>query len=131
MSPVQRGGIRGQETLEKRVVKIVERLVTDFGMDHITVTLKFDNKNDDDARCICEAINEWQYRQVILTWHLNLAVIMTDDELRDVAIHELVHTMISPLWDSLPTGQQNKYTLVNVFATENVARVISHLVERP
>ncbi len=52
---------------------------------------------------------------------------LLDEEVEQTAIHELVHCMNACLWESLPDKYQNSHSKLNELATENVARLITHL----
>lgn len=86
--------------------------------------------NHSEERVACETNADWEYRQVSFKWNLPLVASLTDDDLNETAVHELIHALIAPLWDCLTDKQQaKKHTgKLNELATENVARVITHLM---
>ena len=121
--------IRDQNLLEERVTTLMDRLVKDLDLGWLRVTNKFDPCNLDTDRVLCETKADWEYRSATLLWNLHQVASTPDEYLEATAIHELVHALNSPIWESLTGPQQEKLQPLNELATENVARVIHHLLE--
>lgn len=122
--------IRDQEALEQRCIDVVDRLIKELDLGWLKVRVSFDPRNEDTERILCEAKSDWEYRQVVFIWNLHQVASATDEELEETGVHELVHALNNPLWSSLTTAQQERFSKLNELATENVARVISHLLGR-
>lgn len=121
-----KSGIRNQEKIEQRVNDLVERLVTDFDLSWIIFKNSFDPAIDGD-RVVCQTFCDWEYRQATFKWNTHQLSSMTDEDVEVTAVHEIVHVLNVCLWESLPDKYQNSHNKLNELATENVARLISHL----
>lgn len=121
--------IRDQELHEARCTLIVERIAYELDLQWLRITNRFDMCTDEPDRTVCETIADWEYRQVTFAWNIVQVAAAEDAELEQVATHELCHALIAPLWESLTPPQQGKLTKLNELATENVARVITHLLD--
>ncbi len=118
--------IRNQAEIESRINAIVTRLVADFDLAWMTFKNTFDPAIDGD-RIVCQTFCDWEYRQASFKWNAHQVASMHDDEIEATAIHELVHCLNACLWESLPERYQNSHNKLNELATENVARLITHL----
>jgi hypothetical protein len=96
----------------------------------MNIVITFDSSHSED-RTACEATCDWEYRQVSFKWNLPIVAGLTDRDLEETALHELVHPLIAPLWDCVPEADQEntKIAKLHELATENVARAIRHLIE--
>lgn len=98
---------------------------------HITVGWDTKHADGDDGRIACTTVADWEYRQVGFVWNVPIVATLTDEDLHDTALHELVHALIAPLWDSVPEKKQENKQIakLNELAVENVCRVIKHVLE--
>lgn len=119
--------IRDQELHESRCTHVVEELTQMLDVGWMTFHNKFESSAE--GRVICEATTDWEYRQCCLTWNLHHVATMLGDELMSAAVHEIVHALNAPVWESLPTKEQVKVEKLNELATENMARAIIHLLK--
>jgi hypothetical protein len=92
-------------------------------MDWLTIKHKFDDRIDGD-RVIAETIADWEYRQATIRWNLPTVACLSDAELDDTIVHEYVHVLNAPLYESLPETLKDRLAKHNEFSTENVARAI-------
>jgi hypothetical protein len=116
---VTKGRREVEDRLRQLVADVANRL--DLGWLDISVTFRDDSTDDTP---LCEELGDWHYRRAALRWSVTHAASATDEELHGAAVHELVHALIGPLWDSLPDKQQTELTKLNELATENVTRAI-------
>ena len=121
--------IRNQAELEKRINTLIERLATDFDLGWMTFKNSFDPAIDGD-RIVCQTFCDWEYRQSTFKWNAHQLSSMHDDEIELTAIHEMVHCLNAVLWESLPDKYQNSLSKHNELATENMARLSTHLYKR-
>jgi hypothetical protein len=121
--------IRDQELLEARCIAVVERIAEELDLGWLKIVNSFDPRNSED-RVVCECKSDWEYRQCSLLWNLHQVASTTDEDLEEIAVHELVHGLNDPVWGSLSGAQQEKLGRLNELATENVARVILHLLKK-
>jgi hypothetical protein len=127
---VTKSSIRDQPLIEARVQDMVDRLAEALDLGWLKITLKFDPRNLDTDRVLCEALSDWEYRQVSFLFNLHQLASTPDEELQDTIVHELVHALNSPIWSSLTNKQQDRHAKLNELATENCARVINHLLSK-
>jgi hypothetical protein len=120
--------IRDQDNIEQRIHDLTDRLLHDMDLGWLRLTNSFDQSAE--GRTICETICDFEYRQATLRWSLVQAATLTDAELELTAIHELSHCLTACVWESLSSKQKDKLFKLNELATENVARCISHLLQR-
>lgn len=123
-----KSSIRDQAAIEQRVNDLITRLSADFDLAWITLHNRFDPKNED--RILCTTLCDWEYRQASFTWSLPQLAIISDEDLEVVAIHEIVHVLNAPVWESLTPKEQDRLGKLNELATENVTRVIAHLISK-
>ena len=121
--------MRNEKAEEKRIQDLFDTYYRLFGLDWLTINLKFRTRTDDDARIVAETITDWEYRQASIEWNLTQTAALSDKEPSDTVIHEIVHILNAPLWRSLSDKVQVSHHTLNEFATENVARVIANLVD--
>ncbi|MDE3023764.1 MAG: hypothetical protein KGI54_18265, partial [Pseudomonadota bacterium] len=106
----------------------VDELLQRFEMQWTTIINRFNTSLEAD-RVVCATMADWEYRQASLNWNLPLVATFTDDELKAVAVHELVHVLTAPIWESIPTGRtRDNLFRLNELATENVSRVLLALL---
>lgn len=112
-----------------RATAIVEEIVNRFDLGWMQWVVAFDPKAQDDNRVLCQTICDWYYRQTTLLFNLPTLASTTDAQLRGVVIHEIVHALIAPLFTSLTEAVQERLHDVNELSTENVSRVLEHLLK--
>lgn len=115
--------IRDEAKLKARLTRITKETAKRLDLDWQMINVNFDASNGEE-RILCSTESDWEYRQATLTWNLVQAAVTTDDLLRATAVHELVHVLTAPLWNSIPTKLQGPLEKLNELATENVARAI-------
>ncbi len=118
--------IFNQTAIERRVNDCVTRLTHDFDLGWMKFTNAFDSRADGD-RIVCETICDFEYRQATFRWNYHLVSTMDDDDLEETAVHEIVHCLNAPTWESLPGKYQSSLAKLNELSTENLSRVITHL----
>jgi hypothetical protein len=121
--------IRDRLDNEQRCIDMMDGLSGRFDLGWLRINHAF-NVARDEERIACRTVCDFEYRQVSFVWYLAAVASMPDDELESVAIHELVHAMMAPLWNSLNERTQDKLHVMNELATENVTRMIE-AVMRP
>lgn len=119
---------------QERAEEAIRQAAYDMGLPGwLYITVAFDPKHADgeDGRVACTTTCDWEYRQVSFLWNLPIVATLTEQDLHDTALHELVHALIAPLWDCVrEEDQENKHIgKLNELATENVTRVIRHIME--
>lgn len=118
--------IRGREKLEDRIRTAVLALADLMDLGWLEVQLRFDESGG--SRAVASASCDWQYRRIVITWDLTECSILKDEELERVAVHELCHALVEPIWDSHPNRDKDHVTKLGELVTENVARVVLHLL---
>lgn len=121
-----KASIRNQAAIEARATDAVDRILTELDLGWLAVTVKFDASNKDD-RIAADITCDFEYRQACLTFSLSQIALMHDEDLEDLAVHEICHALIAPLWESLSSAQQGKLYKLNELSVENVSRAISFL----
>ena len=102
----------------------MRRLQRQFDLGWLEIQILFDESGDGDSHC--STVCDWQYRRAVFTWNNVRSAILDDEELELVAIHELVHPLIEPIWDAHPDKAETAVIKVGrAVYMENVARVIS------
>lgn len=118
---------------EARAEEAIRQAAYEMGIPAwLEIAVAFDPKHvEDDGRIACTTHCDWEYRQVSFIWNLPIVATLTEDALRKIAIHELVHALIAPLWDCIDEKAQEDTLIskLNELATENVTRVLNHLME--
>lgn len=51
---------------------------------------------DDESTCACTN-SSWTYRKAHITWYIEKLSTLSDHELEDVVVHELVHVLLAPV----------------------------------
>jgi len=125
----RKASIKDQEAIEQRVMAVMDDLIEQFKLDWWRVRVRFDPRIDGDERVVCDTTADWEYRQVGFVWSLFQLPSLTDEELHAIAVHEIVHMLMSPIWNELSEPQQTRLHKNNELATENIARVISHVLK--
>jgi hypothetical protein len=120
--------IRDRDKVEARVRKLVTKLVKTLDLGWLEVQVRFDEGTSPDSP-VCGSQCDWQYRRIVMSWNLENAAPLLDDELQLVAVHELCHALIEPIWSCLPEEQTKEQRGLGEMSTENVARVIHHLLK--
>ena len=118
--------IRDQAKIELRINALTVRLAADFDLGWMTFKNSFDPSIDGD-RIVCQTFCDWEYRQATFKWNAHQLASMSDAEVEETAIHEIVHCLNACLWESLPDKYQNSHNKLNELATENISRLITHL----
>lgn len=121
--------IRNQAEIEQRVCDLVTRLAAEFDLSWVTLHNRFDPTIGDD-RVLCTTTCDWEYRQASFTWSLIQLASTEDEELELIAIHEIVHVLNAPVWESLTPKEQNRLGKLNELSTENITRVIAALMKK-
>lgn len=121
----KQSGIRDQDELERRVCDMVETVAAAMDLGWLKITNGFHTDAED--RIICQTVADWEYRQSSLKWSLVQLATLTDEDLLLTIIHELVHCLNAPVWESLSSKEQGRLEKLNELATENCARAIAHL----
>jgi hypothetical protein len=124
--------IRDREANQKRCEQLVAKLVKRLDLGWLRVNHAYTTAREEDAasRICCRAVADWEYRQVSFIWTLAIASSVPDSELLEIAVHEIVHALNAPLYKSLTDAQQQRLHEVNELSTENMSRVILHLLEK-
>lgn len=120
--------IRNRRKLEKRITAIVDELVEAMDLGWLEVQLRFDEFGNREAPSVAKSACDWQYRRNVMTWTLPEASSLTNTELQLVAIHELCHSLIEPLWDAHPEREDRGVVNLGELVTESVARVVQFLL---
>lgn len=115
--------LRGQDQIEASIEAISDNLVERLELGWLRIVHRYETRADGE-RVVAEAVADWEYRQVSIVWSVGVALTLSNDELRRVLLHELIHAMIAPLWVELPDALQGKLAKHNELATENVARMV-------
>lgn len=118
--------IREAKLLKARIEQIVEDAALLMDLGWLEVQLRF---NDGGADYVAAASCDWQYRRIVITWTLPECIALKDAELKRVAVHELCHALIEPIWDSHPYKEKDHVAKLGELVTENVARVVLHLLK--
>jgi hypothetical protein len=117
--------IRDQKKCEARIKAMAAELQTTLCLDWLTITHQFNNGYIEGDERVCAAtIADWEYRQASIIWQVQIAILLEDDALEEVIVHELVHVLNASLWESLPERVKNDMHKMNEYATENVTRAI-------
>jgi predicted protein tyrosine phosphatase len=122
-------GVRNQAALEQRVNKVVQSFVDLFDLGWVRIINKFDPRVDGD-RVICETVPDWEYRQATFIWNLHQVASLPDEKLDTTVIHEIVHVLNAPLFESLTPATQEKLAKLNELSVENVCRVIEFILTK-
>ena len=115
-----------EEDHKVRILAIANTLQSELDLGWLTINHKFNSRTDGESKT-AESVVDWQYRQATVIWNLAFAITCTDEEIRNTAIHEFVHILIAPLWDSIPRPMKHEdhFEALNEFSTENVTRAIA------
>jgi hypothetical protein len=115
--------IRNQKLEEARCANVFDEVLEALGMDWLTVHHKFSTKTDgDDARVAAETTTDWEYLQAGVEWRLPITLLLTDLELKRVAVHEAVHMLVASMEMQIPDEPlANK---ICELAVEHVTRAI-------
>lgn len=121
---------------KKRIQRITAALESQLGLDGwVQITHHFvegydgDTETDDAGtvtvyRTVAVTTPLWEYRVCKITWYLSSAIHQTDEELEQIAIHEYIHYLLSPVTTLLPKADYNGK--MEEFVTENLMRFIGH-----
>lgn len=115
--------IRNQAKIERNLLAITEQMAERFELGWMKIHVAFDTSQSDD-RILCQCFCDFEYRQATLRWNIRQAATSTDDELKETVIHELVHILNAPVWESMTELEQERLYKLNELATENVTRAI-------
>ena len=115
--------VRDKAALETRVHRMVNRTVKRLDLGWLEIQVRFDEGNTSEATCSTQC--DWYYRRAVMNWVLQEVSHMTDAELQLVTVHELCHALIAC---AVPETEE-KVNKLEELATENVARVIIHLMQ--
>lgn len=121
MKPDKRNRVRAEEAIRHTAYRLG---ITGW----LKITVKFDESHSED-RVVCQTTADWEYRQASFLWNLQEVASMADDELVEVAIHELCHALNHPMASCFTDTQRKQYAKLEELATENVARAILHLLQ--
>lgn len=69
---------------------------------------------------VAETEFNWEYRDGKITWYLPRCAAMSDAELAEAIVHELVHCLIASMEANVPA----KHSKTNEFAVETVTQAI-------
>lgn len=121
--------IRGQGAEERRIEAVVRSLARRLDLGWLHIANKYlPAALEDDARVACVAKADWEYRQVSLRWCLPVTMPLDKSRLTAVALHELVHALNAPVWESLTEKEQERLYKLNELSTENVTRALLALL---
>lgn len=85
-------------------------------VDHVFI----EGLHDEDPDTLAETFANWKYHNAKVKWYLPVACAMTDDYLEGTVVHELVHVLLSPVEQRIPS----KYEEQSEFAVESIAKAI-------
>lgn len=77
---------------------------------------------------IAETKTAWEYHQATIRWSLVNAAPLSDDELEETLVHELVHVMLAPIELPHRTDDDTPMNAVCEYTVSTVARAILRLV---
>lgn len=115
--------IRNQAKIEHNLRTITEQLAEQLELGWVKLSMSFDTGHSED-RVLCQCFCDWEYRQATIRWNVRQASSCTDDELKETALHELIHILNAPVWESMTELEQERLYKLNELATENVTRAI-------
>lgn len=122
------------EAAQKRVEKITHALEKELGLtDWWEIKHHFVEGHDGDTEMeehskvsvytTCAVTTaQWQYRRAKVTWYLPAVAGIDDDALEDIAVHEYVHVLNSPVAGLVKVNPL--HSLIDEFTTETISRVI-------
>lgn len=110
---------------KKRVMKSITKWKHILGLGAHKINIEWDRhtkESNPDVAIDCN--NSWQYRLICLNVYTPVTVENSDDELEHIVIHELSHTLLAPLAQSVDDEEN-----VHEFATTCVAQAIQWAYE--
>lgn len=69
-----------------------------------------------------DTMADWRLREATMTWYLERTVALTDEELDNLVIHEMLH----PILDPITPVDKDKVDLVE-YVTESLAKMIARV----
>jgi hypothetical protein len=115
--------IRNQALEEARCTAIFDEVLEALGMDWLRVSHKFSTKTEgDDSRIAAETTTDWEYMQAGVEWRLPITLLLSDLEVKRLAVHEAVHMLVASMEMQIPDEPlANK---ICELAVEHVTRAI-------
>jgi len=102
---------------EKRnIERTVTRWQTAMDLGFISIQNFF---SDEDPAHTAEVITSWEYREAGIIWYAKASG-MTQEEIDEVAIHELSHILVAPMSDHLPA----KHHKLEEFVVSSITKAI-------
>ena len=122
-----------QKALKKRVRKQTERAATDMGIALMgwRVYIRFNEGSFGDweqggqvERTAAVTTVSWQYQNANIQWYLAPCHGQSDQELYEIAVHELVHVLTGALMSRLKSKDEELLNELNESVTEHLARAL-------
>jgi hypothetical protein len=110
-------------SIEQRVLTAARDVERRLDLGWMTVTHKFDPRSCAEGT-IAETFVDWQYRQASIVWNISGVMALDRDDLYLTAVHEYVHVLVAPFWESVPKKVRAEYHKLMELSVENVARAI-------
>lgn len=109
----------------KRVKALLDKWEKPCGFRWFQIEHTFSRDNDQEGQGTggCTA-SQWQYRNAWITWFLPVIAELTDEQLEEMVVHELCHTLISPI-----ENYEDKMAERTELATTNVERALRFAYE--
>ena len=118
--------VRDREAIEARVIAMANEIEGLFGLGWIDIKHHFSTAKPDEQASTCETDAIWKYRYAKLTWNYDCVAATTDQQLREIIVHEFVHVLMGPIKEHIKTAD---YVVeLEEFATESIARVLLALM---
>lgn len=100
-----------------RVERTVAKWQTIMDLGYMTIANYF---SDEEAEQSAEIVTSWEYRQAAIIWYSENIRGIEQDELDQIAIHELGHIVVAPMSDYLP----EEHRKLEEFVVEGIAKAI-------
>lgn len=104
-----------------RFCATVDKWVAILDMQWVEITLaRNDSFHAEEEEVAAATSTKWSYRQADIRAYLPVIVGYTDAQMDILVVHELVHVLVNPMEDELPSKYEKQCEL----AVESVARAI-------
>lgn len=116
------------KTQKARVERLINTLQGQLGMNWWAITHEFIRlREEDEPNTVAMTSTLWEYRSAHVKWFMPSVQEQSDDELREVFIHEMSHILVGPTQDNT-TDHARQMT---EFAVTNVAKALCWALDLP
>lgn len=115
------------DEIRERVKRIFVELTEQFETSWLYLKLVcVDGQHPTDAECAADTASRWEYRQANINVYLAAVVGHTDNDLRWILAHELIHAVVAPMESILKDTPE--HTARGELAVESLTRVFLRIM---